>query len=485
MNMVAPTLDYNNPNLNDSEGNGGGRILVTDDGRVRTFDIQGISNQDFRQDPWWESYPIVSTPNDDMWRESDASPHVYQTHFVTSTVLPEFDNIGINIPNVTVGATNLPNGTYLDSSNPDNVYIGLGSLGEGNTFNSFALFDFAGHELAHAFLDPYLYDFGDEVNGLNEGFADIFGTYVESVVEGEVDWIICDNNQAAREDIDRDLANPNYDCYDILGELDYPHDRGEPIAHWFYLITEGDDFNIPALGINRAIEIVRDAIISMDTNQPSYLDFREAVEVLVDTRFGYCSDEGIAIRRAFGRICVGNEEACGYKVFVPAPVCEEYNALTLCVDENGLDHEYMWVFPTSWHVNGSDAYRYWGKCLSVHQFDTYFSYPRRFTVKLFNLTLDEEREYEIFIIDCDGDDPVCRNDDHLVEDADIYDESFENQRLQSSTYKTAIYNLQGQLIYSGTQASNNDYQLQNGLYIKVTLAPDGEVIETNKIVIFN
>jgi hypothetical protein len=41
--------------------------------------------------------------------------------------------------------------------------------------------------------------------------------------------------------IDRDLENPNFDCWNsTTSDLDNYYARGGPLRRWFFLITEGD-----------------------------------------------------------------------------------------------------------------------------------------------------------------------------------------------------------------------------------------------------
>ena len=185
-------------------------------------------------------------------------------------------------------------------------------------------FDIVAHELAHCFLFEFL-AYGNPLKSatLHEGIADIFSQYIERYLPGpengnrpdnETDWILGgDQTLLAEEWLDRDLSK--HVCLDDIEnseEDNRPHRRGLVIGHWFYSIVNGiieDD--IPALGMETAIDIL---IWSLD-NMPSRLaglpEFREQTLICAGQEFGVCSPEYRAVVNAWNRVCVpGPSEPC-------------------------------------------------------------------------------------------------------------------------------------------------------------------------------
>ena len=172
-------------------------------------------------------------------------------------------------------------------------------------------FDIIGHELGHTFLNSFIgsNNFGNA--SLHEAIGDMLGTYVESVFQDSIDWKIGDD----ANDLIRDLKNPKFNCFSQVKNSTSEHDRSEPLGHWFYLISEGSKANnIPALGILPALNIVLEAL-NMLGKDADYADLREKTLSIAEKKFGRCSDQAIAIGKAWALICAGDKYVLDVPVF--------------------------------------------------------------------------------------------------------------------------------------------------------------------------
>jgi hypothetical protein len=153
-NNNAPTVNYGQQDLDDTF-EGGVQTLVSGDGIVSSAPGSPTSVGAFGT----LVIPTNNDPDPDApWTTAQATPGVYQSHFVTTSVLPALADAGINFESVQVAFDN----TYLDNAISYNdldlgtvrAYLRLGQTTAGN--RPLALHDIAAHELGHAYLYDYM-----------------------------------------------------------------------------------------------------------------------------------------------------------------------------------------------------------------------------------------------------------------------------------------------------------------------------------------
>ncbi|MFQ5335192.1 MAG: M4 family metallopeptidase, partial [Flavobacteriales bacterium] len=405
VNLNAPTITYGVQNLDDSTV-GNTTTLESADDRVRTFNFTTCPNGSPVDPAQWTTNLIPST-NASEWT-TEAEPAVYQAHFVVTSILPAFDGIDVNFGEVNVAScVSIYAQAYIFSSTMSKAYIFLGRAADGST--TLALFDVAGHEMSHIFLTDFLdYTQGIHPKSLHEGISDMIGTYAESIVQGNVDWVMKDDDLNLWPPSGRDLQNPVHSCFNDVKNSSEEHERSEPLGHWFYLISEGDaSTGLPALGIESALQIVLESLYFVPQDG-DYPELRDATLMIVDDEFGPCSDEGTAVRMAWNQICVG-AATCGFSIVGPNEVCEEDDYLHLFVSGGLPGATYRWYFPLGWTVEGNPPGNYIeGPSLTVTDFPKYNWYPRYFQITVVMLGTGEERTKTIKLVDCLNDDPTCQ-----------------------------------------------------------------------------
>ncbi|MEZ4931418.1 MAG: M4 family metallopeptidase [Saprospiraceae bacterium] len=372
--LNAPTQVYGTKNLEDRVVSGT-HSLISDNSRTRTFDFEATSCPTDENN--WDTNLIPST-TDTVWT-TEADSAVYQAHYVVTQIVPVFAGIGINFNKVDVAVCDIPDNAYsIDNGDRDSLDA---FIIFGRTLNkSYALFDVAAHELTHAFLFDYLDRNKVGNKTLHEGIADMIGTYVESVIQGSVDWLMGDD---VAEIPGRDLQNPEYDC--MNGNVpNAEHPRSTPLGHWFYLISVGSGSSIPALGIEKATQIVLEALNLMGP-ESDYEQMKDATIAFVDEEYGTCSPESRAVRAAWQTICIGTS-TCNFSIAGVNEVCEEGDSLHLFISGGVSGGTFNWIFPYEWTAEGcSPGSNLNGLCLNVTDFPKYNWYPQYFLAKAVRL----------------------------------------------------------------------------------------------------
>ncbi|MCG8331819.1 MAG: hypothetical protein MI974_29300 [Chitinophagales bacterium] len=230
--LNAPTEVYGDPLTNivflsDFTDNTGLTSLMTSDGSLITYDFGGLDDLPDTQTEFHANSIIPEASNITSWTtEADAS--VFQAHFSGQTVLQAFSthtpfdfgkvHIGANIQEANARA-------YMSFSDMDEAFI---SFGTGQAGLSYAVHDAVGHELGHIILKSvFSFEYDDIDNKtLHEGVADMIGTFIESKIQGGIDWSIADDAMV----VVRDLSNPQYNCFSSVKNLTNQHNRSTPMG---------------------------------------------------------------------------------------------------------------------------------------------------------------------------------------------------------------------------------------------------------------
>ena len=501
MNLFATTINYCDQDLDDSPGLNGGTRLETQDGVLRTHIFPDNLNPYFIQN-YYTQQDLVPVTNNGQWDDPGIRIAVYQGHFCATNVIPVFNELIDEIDeftNVNIGiSTNSSNAGVAAGSQMNNAGVGIGQI-DGR---SIALHDVVAHELAHIFLNNYLISEAIGPASLHEGIADMFATYIESLIQndenisctpGGLDWVMVDDRP---ELAGRDLENPQFSTWEEVMNLTEEHDRGEVIGHWFYLISEGSgpgfEVPIPGLGIEKAITIVLDALQILNNTEADYPDFMEAVKMAVDLNWDPCSMETTSVRRAFRRIGLGDSETCAF-VNVKSRYCESDAAIQLCIEEGFSDDQYRWYFPSGWTVQGAgNTNSVTGNCLTVLDWPEYAFYPQIFSIRLYNITQEFQLRYNLRMEDCEGDDPSC-NDvglNNFESNGTSYSQNAAERTDSDHLFDKElpihlkVFDINGRKVYEGKnfdQSFNSDYL--EGLLIYCYYDQQGKIIETKKMVI--
>ncbi len=528
----APTITYCTQNLHDSQ-NGATTIMSTPPNHfnntetdVTAYDFSNLSGGIKFED--YEEFRIPET-NQNQWPGGRFDQTVSQSFYVTERAVHEYLEIGINFGDVHVGSFRRFNAFSLPNSTLNETYI---LIGNGNSY-TFALFDVAGHELGHTFLNGFL-DYSEIGNAsLHEGISDIFGTYIESqiqqnssnCIENGTDWILGDDNMAIPH---RDIAE--HICFTDVKDSNDQHERGRAIGHFYYVLsTGGDANNIQGLGMVDALNIIR-ATLPRISRESDYHDFMlQSLEVVLEN-FGRCSDEFISVVRAWEHICVpvpakykddnGKVIPCDLQLSGPYFVCGEDEYLKVC-----FPIEYIDNYPNAiveWDIDSDKFYQikifhqpyedviyYWdGNCIKITQLPYYDYYPQYITigVEYENDEFSVRDEIRVKVIDCDHDDCTCEEYYENPEDcvdgeglpASNSPKTKELQNIKLNKVSNSphdqyveisyviVYNLMGQELYQGNidkdYLRNIDY---NGVVIICYFNKNGRLINTEKRIILN
>lgn len=498
MNINAPTVTYGTQNLSDRIV-GNTTTLETPDQRIRVYNFNNTCAAQPLLPGQWTNNLIPSTTGNQWTNEAPAA--TYQTFYVTSLVVPTFENLDINFGTVRVSTCQTDNAFSLFGSTVENAYLEIGNLG-GSTA---ALFDVIGHELGHTFLNDFL-DYDNPGNmSLHEGLADVFGTYAESVVAGNVDWVMGDDESNVENFLGRDLENPgsSYDCFTDVEDFqtNQRHDRSKPLSHWYYLISHGNQSAaIPPLGLQHSLNIIIDALNLVDNNA-DYPDFMNATMTIVEQQFGRCSDEFLAVARAWELICVptgfatstGLIPACNFVLTGPNWVCEESEYAQFCA-QGGLPNYQFWFriigkkstdYESVCGMTGNTQYGC--NCLTLLDFPDYPYYPQYLTIELYSPQAGPQytQRKVLELVDCDHDDPTCLEYYELGKGPNSEISNTENTgstKEESEYSKVRVFDFMGRLIFEGSswdsQVNQNAYQ---GFAVVFYVNESGEVIKSKKV----
>ncbi len=495
MHKNAPTEDYGIQDMLDFTVGGITSLESGDldenpnvDRFVRTYDFAGKNIYETKITDFKMGLIPTSAINED-WSNGNAPNNVFQAHFIASAVSNFYaEELDINFNTLHVGAncTELNAGALPTSSLTEGWIV----VGESNS-STLAEVDIIGHELAHVYLNGFL-NYSEAGNAsLQEGLADMYGTYIESLFQGNLDW------QGGDEvPIDgRDLENPSFTCYTDVEDFTFEesHLRSTPLGHWFYLITEGDS-GIPSLGIERAITIVDESLTLLGSNS-DYQELLDATITVVSEEFGICSKEYYSVTEAWASICLGDELdiRCPGSLRGNYSVCEESDYLNVWV--NGASFpDYKWLLKGREALNyenccfpQSGNHVYGGNSLTIIDFPHHPFYPQYLRIEAtpFGYFPNIKLTFKVKIEDCDGDDPTCEeyynNSSHTTNESSTLNNEAKLflsnlEKLKGS--KVSIIDLLGRPIYNG---EFDDFHFNSeqfiGNFVFVVLQRTGEVIK--------
>ena len=492
MDINAPTVTYGTQNLNDRTV-GNTTTLETPDQRVVSYNFGNTCPVNpVNENEWVINFIPTTTANE--W-SNEGSPEIYQAFYVTSLAVPIYDSIGINFGVVNVATCPVNNAFSLFGSTVDNAFIEIGQPG-GSTG---ALFDVIGHELGHTFLNEFL-DYTTPGNqSLHESISDMLGTYVEFMANGNVDWVMGDDETAVANLVGRDLANPgvNFDCFTEVSNFgsNQRHNRSKPLGHWFFLISQGNQ-NISSLGIQHALDIILDALNLIESDS-DYPDLMEATMTIVEDQFGRCSNEFLAVARAWEAICVptgfavnGVIPSCNFIISGPTWVCEESEYAQFCA-QGGLPN-YQFRF----RIIGKKSTDYESVCgmqgntqygctyLTLIDFPKYPYYPQYVTIELYSPQAGPQftQRKRLKLVDCNGDDPTCEEYNELQneEGEDRFSYNY-SEKTDVKYIKVRAFDLMGRQVFEKNTNNLQRNELQyHGILILVFYSEKGEIVKVSK-----
>ncbi|MEP7198060.1 MAG: M4 family metallopeptidase, partial [Saprospiraceae bacterium] len=377
--------------------------LKSFDNRIRIVDFDNPLNTEVVVYTSWRDQPTPTSTATRDWN-SEASNLAYQALYISDLVVSQFDNLGIGsfFSDVWIGTQEVYDNAlalnWLDNLTPQAILIGGDSYGD-----PLALPDLIGHELTHIYLRQFL-KFGKKgASSLIEGLADIFGTFIESKIQGYEDWRICDDEPGAQSAFNRDLSNPgsNADCFTKVLDEKSSHKRGQPLGFWYYLISTGKTSPIiPSLGLDKAMEIVMASLKNLDNNS-DYKDIMKATMSYVLEKYGRCSNEFRSVAQAWEFICVptgygdqnGDVPACGMSICMNNNIiCEETDQIYLCACgqyPNNAIFNWTIIGPKSTEFNAyggitGNAPHTTQNCLQITDIPKYSYYPQYLKIRAFS-----------------------------------------------------------------------------------------------------
>jgi len=464
--LIAPTQVYGDQDMDDTQSGGVTQLVTMEsETEVLTYDFYPAEFNLPDDVNAFNAGLIPTTTATDEWPCVDCDAFmpsgldgVYQAHYATIKAAEVFRSPAMDFPfnRVHVGAnfitTNAKAYTEASSMQGDS-YVAFGSAG--NKSYSLALIDIVGHELAHILLYDH---FGrtsntDDSRAIDEGLCDIIGTFVESKIQG-VDWVTADDQASGSVISERDLQNPEYSCVHEIEGIDpgAVNDRSLPLGHWFYLIAEGVAYGSGGLGMDLAMDIVFETLLSTDP-AGFYESFRDASIALVEEEYGRCSEEARIVKRAWFELCFYEEFYCEGDIVGPTWVCEEddMDLLQLHIHEPQPDATYWWYYPLEWTVSGGNPNSglYVGTSFTVTDFPDYPYYPQFFEIHVYSpqVGLSSQRSVTIELVDCDNDDPTCEDYHALVQEGLP---SVSVAPAESQAAQMQVFDVTGRVLYKGS-----------------------------------
>jgi Thermolysin metallopeptidase, alpha-helical domain len=506
MNHNAPTATYGNQFLTDLTM-GNATTLQSPDSRIITYDFGNTCPTDPLVVNQWTNALIPSTNSPTEWTNESTS-ETYQAFWVTSQIIPLFDGIDIDFETVNVADCGEETAFSLRGSTMENAFVALGNL-DGSTT---AIFDVIAHELGHTYLNQFL-NYTDINNAtLHEGISDIIGTFIESLVpiNQGVDWIMGDDepNVANHPGVRRDLENPRFDC--VTTAPNEQHERGLPLGHWYFLVSQGDQTaGIPAIGMNSALNILLESLNLIGRNS-GYQELMQATLTTVQEQFGRCSNEFLAVARAWELICVptgfanssGVISPCYVSICGDIQVCEESEYLNVCACgayPSGTIFRWTIVGQKSTEyesVYGMEGnHQFGGNCLTLIEFPKLPYYPQYITIKLYSPTLaglgvqQYMAERRIRLIDCNSDDPTCAEYNDLQNNQSEERVNGDNPKLAENDLlhtKVRVFDSLGRVVYEGASSTFFDSKISfQGLAVLAFYNDSGEIVKVKKVFLAN
>ncbi|TVQ51524.1 MAG: hypothetical protein EA362_00180, partial [Saprospirales bacterium] len=391
----AETFSYGEQNLNDNTvGN-----ITTLEWPNNTISHSLIIYEGFTRNEWitplgieFDQLPpenIPSTTNAE-WG-NDANIISREVFYTTNLVIPAFYNAGIEFGNVRIG-TNLEYRTAL--AHPDSNLDTCSCFYGIRNGVPISLFDAVGHEMGHCFLFNFINYRNPTTNmSLHEGISDILGEYIESFMPGPDhedgdlrddytnDWVIGGDHPEISRWVERDLSQNI--CFDDFTSQTGHHRRGLVIGHWYYAISTGIvEDNIPAIGMQDALDIVLEALNRLPNRNAGFWEMRTQTLLVAEEWYGVCSPHYQAVVNAWDRVCItGESEECLCDTYDP-PIVDQNLIENSCPDLNVNLNDYytgtppennilVWsTDPNGWPESGSIV----DPLIELPQNTTYYAY---------------------------------------------------------------------------------------------------------------
>lgn len=263
--------------------------------------------------------------SDDYWGGSTDTDQLaaVDAHYHAAWVYDYYYNeLGRDGLNGSGGSINLVvhYGSGYNNAHWNGTYAYFGD-GDGTNRSSFATLDVVAHELTHG-VDDYTSDlvYSGESGGLDEAYADIFGTCIEFYAEengyGRADWWHGEDNQTpgTPEDAGRYMDNPTQDGVSIdhysqySDSLDVHYSSG--IANnAFYLLSEGgtnstSGLSVTGIGIDAAAQIFYHARVNYLESDATFLDTALAALQSAEDIYGAPGTQVLAVSEAWQAVGV-------------------------------------------------------------------------------------------------------------------------------------------------------------------------------------
>ncbi|MEE9439961.1 MAG: M4 family metallopeptidase [Saprospiraceae bacterium] len=212
----------------------------------------------------------------------------------------------------------------------DKVFISRGYPWEGNDL--YASLDAVGHEFPHALIRheanfdfPIGVNSWEEWHGLEEGIADIFGTYNEYYASQNYEGVVFDyllgEDFALVEPLGifRSMIDPESvgdpDTYDGNFQWMNPHTQSGVINHMFYLLSEGGTgvndvegpYDVCGIGIENAVDIIYKALTDYLYETSDFSHYRVSCLMAAEDIYGYNSYEYFQTLAAFDAVNIDFE----------------------------------------------------------------------------------------------------------------------------------------------------------------------------------
>ncbi len=488
----APTYTYGNVSFENRKVSSVTH-LQSNDQRLSVFDQQDDcpTSLILANSAEWQETFIPSTSASEWTNES--LPEVYQAFYVASKILPLYDKLGIHFTKYNIGSCTEDGAFTIDESDYNEAWSLFGRLGDKTT----ALFDVVGHEMAHSFMSAEGIGYNTPGNeSIQEGIADIFGTYLERQATGTLDWVIADDEPDVADVVGRDLAHTpsEIDCFTEVKDFGEHnrYDRSRPMSRWFYLLSTGAG-DIQALPMYEVVGILKDAI----SQSPSDVDYPQLMAktlIVVEDSYGACSQEFESIARAWEAICVDTDlptenglvVTCYFSLIGENYVCEEDDHLELCVDGGLPNANYIFTIFGPENTSFTSECGMQGNsqegcaCLTLTDFPKYPYYPQILTIDVYatNDNVPFKQRHRLILLDCNEDDPTCEEyydldpfrviNNKVSTNSNNFEiqkqETSNNNRLseQPTSYKSEIivYDVLGRKIYQGLKNEFDISQIQ-------------------------
>ena len=383
------------------------------------------------------------------WPETNLSKSASQAFFVLQTIVPYYNELGIEFEKIhcciACNSNGLSNAYGTSKGNEAYILVSddFGSgLGENKTAK-YSIFDVIGHELCHAYLDRFFKSnegYGKAL--MHEGISDVFGNFVEILYQGFEDWI----NEDDIGEIGRQANLPV--CYTDVKDSHDPHITGTVIGHWYFLATR----NTNVLTHNEVMEILIEALKIGKSNLHDIKDLLYATLVATGKKYGINSSEYKLIADSWNAVCLGPIPTSNFTVEGPITMCEEDDQLTLCISGGFPYSSYKWTVigtkGTEWVLQGSypqignSVITSGATCLQVLDIPKYSYYPKPITIRVCQQISVPGAyrcaDHKLKLIDCDGQDPNCNQTSSQIQ---IFgNENSNSSEINISDYSIPLHN---------------------------------------------